>query len=840
MKKLIFTVLLLALSWTAHAAVYTISSGQSATAIQSTINGTQTGDTVNFGAGRYNITTPINLKCGVTYTGPVATPATAILSSSMGESHSIFYLYSNPDLSNPCTQATTIEYLDFLNSGGIYVQTSFSNLHIVHDQFGNLPCCNSSIADQAIYFESGTTTSNTASILTNTTISYNTLGDSTSCTSPTNAMTDTDSPEDYEGACNGIVFFTSINGLTITHNNFYHVAEGVHINCPNYAHQQYPCEPPGGAITSNITAEFNDFSNIHRITWEEQPQQSRGIVFAHNSEHDWFMPYFGSFGLSMACCYNNTNLPNLNASDNVVIFNTNAGSSGRYGYGMEAMGHASIYNNILLQATNSPSNASGLAYGCGNMASMSNNTVQGGFSPFIQNENASFPCGTSVTPTQFTGNVTSPNVTAFPSAAPSIAPASGVQSYPLTVTLTDPGFTSGSLPLGNTGIWYTTDGSTPVPGSGTAQYLPGGGSFVLPAAATVKAVGMWGAANQPTSYPSGYGFLPSPIVSAIFTGDSGPKLVSAYLLSKGGITSIPLGRTLQFIAYGVYSDGSVEVLPDSIGNKVTAWNTSNHAVAIISTLGHVTATGVGTAIVEGFIGTLEATPSKVVITPIAASSVQASIVEPASQARVESPSNSISVAPSPPIADTFLGPLWEAMTPNGGSASIIGGHLVISVPGGSNHDTLGPSNDAARVVQPIGDTDFDVSIKIDSKVQASDAGTSQGLIALSDNEDFISFALTSDGANIGLVARTVNDGQATTVLEDATFNQYQTPMYLRLTRSGAAYIAWYSFDGARWTQATSFTYTGKPAFIGPFVSNYNNTPENAVPIAMSVDWFNVG
>ncbi len=94
-----------------------------------------------------------------------------------------------------------------MNSGGIYVQTSFTNLNILYNQFGNLPCCNSSIADQAIFFEGGATTSNTASTLTNTTISYNTFGDSTSCTSPMNAMTNTDSPEKYEGACNGIVFF---------------------------------------------------------------------------------------------------------------------------------------------------------------------------------------------------------------------------------------------------------------------------------------------------------------------------------------------------------------------------------------------------------------------------------------------------------------------------------------------------------------------------------------------------------------------------------------------------------------------------------------------------------
>jgi hypothetical protein len=523
--------LLLAFCPLAGATTYTVNPAQRTSTIQTIISRSLAGDTISFTAGTYKITARLVLKCGVTYTGPVATPATAILASSMGEQSSIFYLYSNPDLTNPCTQPTTIEYLAFMNSGGIHVQTSFTTLNILHNQFGNLPCCNSSVADQAIFFDSGTTTSNTASMLTNTTISHNTFGDSTSCTSPINAMTDLESPEKYEGACNGIVFFTSINGLTITYNNFYHVAEGVHINCPNYANQQYPCEPPGGALTQNITAEYNDFSNIHRITWEQQPQRSGGIVFEYNSEHDWFNPYFGSFGLSMACCYNRTiSQPNLDGSNNVIIFNTvpgpaNAKGSQRYGFGMEAMGNQAIYNNELVETANySPCTdgcgapAPGATYGRGPVAHMNYNIVCGGAfaqsgSGYIVNEGLG---ELDDTPT-LVGNVTTATCPVVTSASPTISPASGAQTFPLVVTLSDPGYKSGAHPLGNTGIWYTTDGSTPVPGSGTACYLSSGGTFTLPAAATVKAVGMWGAANQPTSYPSGYGFVSSAVKIAHYT-----------------------------------------------------------------------------------------------------------------------------------------------------------------------------------------------------------------------------------------------------------------------------------------------------------------------------------
>ena len=578
---------------------------------------------------------------------------------------------------------------------------------------------------------------------------------------------------------------------------------------------------------------------------------------------------------------------------------------------------------------------------------ISNNTMQGSimyngtpcplYTPlsgaFIANEFGQSP---TLAPTT-SGNVEQSTPTSFISMAPTISPSGGSQTYPLTVRFTDPGYTSGTIPLGNTGIWYTTDGSTPVPGSGTTRYLPNGGTFVLPAAATVKAVGMWGTPNQPTSYPSGYGYVPSPVISAVFKNGSGASLVSAYLVPDGGVKSIPVGKTLQFIAHGVYSDGTSSVLPDSEGNVVTAWNTSDHAVAKISTLGHVTAMGVGTATIEAFIGNLEAstaevtvTPvvptsalvsaylvpsggvksipvgrtlqfiahgvysdgtsavlpdpegnvvtawntsnhniakisslghvtaisvgtatiqafignleastSAVTVTPIVASSAQPAAIESPLAPRIESPSSPVPAVPGSPIGDKFFGPLWKVFTPAGGSVSISNGHLFLSVPGGTNHDTLLPSNQAVRAVQAIGDTDFDVSIKIDSKIDAGDAGTSQGLMVLSDDENFITFALTSDGTNIGLVARTVNAGVPTTVLEDTNFNQYLNPMYLRLARSGVAYMASYSTDGAHWTQATSFTDTGTFTFIGPFDSNYSNNPEQAVPVVMSVDWFNV-
>jgi hypothetical protein len=74
--------------------------------------------------------------------------------------------------------------------------------------------------------------------------------------------------------------------------------------------------------------------------------------------------------------------------------------------------------------------------------------------------------------------------------------------------------------------------------------------------------------------------------------------------------------------------------------------------------------------------------------------------------------------------------LWQVVAPAGGSAAISDGHLFVGVPGGSNHDALLPTNQAVRVEQPVGNNNFDVSIKIDSVLVATEANTSQGIMAL--------------------------------------------------------------------------------------------------------------
>jgi Bacterial Ig-like domain (group 2) len=94
-----------------------------------------------------------------------------------------------------------------------------------------------------------------------------------------------------------------------------------------------------------------------------------------------------------------------------------------------------------------------------------------------------------------------------------------------------------------------------------------------------------------------------------------PTLVSAYLVAVGNATTMTVGGTLQFTAYGTYSDGTVSAIPDTEGSDTIAWNTSNHAVARISMLGHATAVSAGSVTIEATIGTIEATPWSLTVKP---------------------------------------------------------------------------------------------------------------------------------------------------------------------------------------------------------------------------------
>ena len=856
------------------ASTYTVPAGSSAATIQSVADtaGSVSGNTVMFSAGSYNLSSTVTLPCskGTIYTGPnvgVVTQAhmpTAVLSNMVTTNYALQTESNGTAFIG--NQGCTIQYLRFSGTqGGIYVTHPSSGIVIQYDYFTlNNPPVGGAQSRQAIYIDGDqnegldpATGASYISIVWN--VFYNNCA-------LINAEGGGNGNVDSGGYCAATVVSAYNNHLVWNNNVINLIEQGLKF-----------LQQGGGVQQTSLNADIenNNMQGNSRIMIETQ-QDTNGVgEYNHNAFYRPNNPNNGTFELSMPE-FTPSISPTHSADDNVFIAGVpitgETGTGAHYGIGLELWGAGSIATNNLFQGGNGPESC-GAGYGCTGWNLMvgeafTNATVTGNYfsgtdtwSGTVNNVNdaVQYEDGAS---SANSGMVISPNTvvqtsTTIPVVAPSVSPVSS--SAASVVTLSD------SDTKHRLSIFYTTDGTTPAifgPGGAAGNSRVYSAPFTVPAGTIVKAIASWGqGANQGIVFPS-FGYVPSPVVTGVVTS-SGRTLKSAVLRPKSNSTTMALGSTMQLVAYATYSDGSTGTLPDVQGNKVTWWNTTNHAVAKISSLGHATALATGSINIEGMVGNLTLTSWPVIVgaaptpalqpavaaalqpstatstQPPAAANAQATALPAAQSELTALPPGPAPTAPGAVFPDTFLGPFWQLVTPAGGSASISNSHLFLGVPGGGNHDPLLPSNQAVRVVQTIGKEDFDVAVKIDSSLVATDGKTSQGLMVLSDNEDFITFALATDETKIGLNARIVAGGVATTVLNDTDFSQYQNPMYLRVTKAGSAYVVLYSADGTNWTQAASFAAAGAFTSIGPFASNYNSTPANATPVVMSVNWFDV-
>ena len=651
-----------------------LSSGASVAQIQTAINSAASNScaapstsTVNFGAGRYAISSQINVPCPTTamtiqgpsvgYVHPASllpgsysytSPYTAILTGSLTSS-------SGWNVgSSSCKTPITIQNFEWNggqpSSGGggwMSVVGGTSNL-TVQNNYAHGNWANTSTShdyDDQIGLE-GVGQSQTP-IDTNVQILWNVFGDGTTdCNPIMNLLAyQGGSYVSSGGYCGGIGIHASTTNLLVQNNDFEHLEQPMKFfqgsSAPNDITHTY--------MLNNALVDSNDYGQWHRIAIEGQQavvqnNTTGGVfTFTNNSMHDPIDPQYGFFGASLPMCCseysgystadNQVNCNNNNMVDNVL-------SPSFTGYAFEWWSTGSCNNNLMQghwnenNGNNSPSGG-GVGWGDSNIVRQwvaSNNTCQftiaGG--TCVGNEAE----GYTTPPTQ-SGNVTNTGISTVASIAPTILPASGSQSYPLTVTLTDPGYTSGSLPQGHTGVWYTTDGSSPVPGSGTAKYLASGGTFTLQTAATVKAVGMWGTLNQPSAYPSGYGYVPSAVVTASFTAGSVAKPAAAARISntvgeaatapaggsspvQGGAAAselqsvaiapsqpaVGVGSTTQLKAIATFNDGSVKDVTAEFG-----WQSSDARTMTANESGLLNGLASGPAIISGSYQGLQASVS---------------------------------------------------------------------------------------------------------------------------------------------------------------------------------------------------------------------------------------
>lgn len=640
MKKLFVALATLWLSVIASAGTITIPSGSTQAQIQTFLSSaTSTNNFVQFQAGTYavgsgSLTVPC-LSGGITITGPTApvtyTPqgtrayAPTVTLTSASRANAIWYV-------SGCTNPITIENIK--TSGAEFIQdiSPSNGLSLINNAVTNIPCHSANGctfgSDQAFFFYSSSSTS----LLQNLVIQGNQIGDIQSCMTPASTMSST---SDMGGTCAGIFIQTSSNNVNISNNSFYHLEEGIHNNCFGDSCNNVPGVTNSPTWT-NWVLQNNDFQAIHRINAEFQPQGASNILIANNSIENPFAPQSWSMGLSLACCGGNAPYSLLPGDvqcypggpscasatpatppvpilqGNVLIQNV-APPSGSYawGYSIEFWGWGAKAIQNLVQGF-SPNGA--ITYGAGSAPWTTN--YNAGCGPNMGGAVASEGFSHMVAPASV-GNTYSGTCSALTTAAPTVAISSTG-----TVTLTDAGSTSTTVavPPGNVSIWYTTDGSTPAPNAGTSQYYTG--PFLLPSVATVKAIGMWGQGANPISYPAGYGFVPSAVVSATYGGSTPPPpppppavtLSGGYMQSTptNGANTISGTGSIQLQVVGSYSDGSTAVVPNS---QIT-WGTVGNGILSVSSTGLVTGIANGQDNVTATIGTVKSSQWTITVSGI--------------------------------------------------------------------------------------------------------------------------------------------------------------------------------------------------------------------------------
>jgi Fn3 associated len=481
--------------------IVNVNSAMSQSAIQSAISGAVSGSNIVFAAGNYSTTSSLTIPCtDLVISGPEVFPNTAKITTS-APAQNIFTMAGN------CTAHRTIQYLGLYGAGPLYVGSGANaNISFLHNTTGSLP---SNAADDyataSLYFEgSGLPVSTSVS---NVTIEYNQLGDDNSCTARyipgTPATSDSDS-------CAGVIFGPSLlTNVVIKYNKFYHLIEGLHVRQADYEASNNGIKV---GATDGLDIEYNYFLGIHRIAVEVQSGVvNHAFVLSNNIAQDYYAAYFGTLSFSTPCCQD-TNIQGTLTNVNPAMVQKNnvqiQSIAGQPPYAVEFWGTGSQGLNALIQG--GFGNGYTWGYGAGTWA-VEDNIICGAAmaagDSYVSNEEHQ-----TNTPTQ-SGNVVSADCSAITSVAPMISVAG------TTVTLADAGLTSGAGPLGNTSVYYTTDDSNPVPGSGTTKLYAG--PFTVSGAGTVKAVGLYGAGGTnpqtwPTVYPAGFGYVPSAIVSKAY------------------------------------------------------------------------------------------------------------------------------------------------------------------------------------------------------------------------------------------------------------------------------------------------------------------------------------
>lgn len=499
----------------------------------------------------------------------------------------------------PGTQNFTMEY-NYIhgNNCGYLCGDTHSSLVYMGSPGGQNGCC---------------TYPNGYPVDSNINISWNILSAAGDCAAAVNYNDNNQNTEGGGGTCNGVSMQAAFTNLTVSNNRFITGDDELKFY-ELYTNGGQGAAAGGSAgYCSPCTFNYNHFQQFDRIAQEMQINWggSSEPTLVYSQWSDWsnhLVPMQQDYDLSMANgCLTGFNTPGEIDCVNHVDYNMSVADTPTAGYGIPGFeywgGNGSTgngnfwsgsYNYISFQWDPNGN----YTFNNNTVMTTENNGNAGGWGCVLQNGQSNPAYGSTNPQAAYTGPSCNNNYyTTSNGTITSVAPVLSFSGGVVTITNSNVSTPNGSNPGrdSNTTFWCTTDGSTPGAGTGTSIPYWNGPlnsaasqtSFVANVttigSGTFKCIGMWGAPNQPYSYPTpankGGGYVPSAVASIAYS--NGPTTAEPQITPAGGgtfttafnvaITDTTAGATIYYTTDGsTPTNGStVYTAPFSVSGSTT-------------------------------------------------------------------------------------------------------------------------------------------------------------------------------------------------------------------------------------------------------------------------------
>jgi beta-xylosidase len=171
-----------------------------------------------------------------------------------------------------------------------------------------------------------------------------------------------------------------------------------------------------------------------------------------------------------------------------------------------------------------------------------------------------------------------------------------------------------------------------------------------------------------------------------------------------------------------------------------------------------------------------------------------------------------------------------------GTTSVTGTDLILNVPAGSNHDPALGGDNAVRVAQSIGNSDFTVEVKFDSIPTLQ--YQFEGVVVEQDAGNFLRFNFGSTGSALEVAASKIVSGAETATLNSGiSLPAGARSLWLRIQKSGNTWTETWSSDGSTYQNVGSFSQPLTTSRVGPFAGNYSSPASTAPGFTAYVDYF---